>query len=164
MSEKTIRLDIVSAEEELFSADVQMVFAPAMMGEVGELAEIFQWKGDEKCNEGLKDWTDEKLIHLGEELSDILLYLVRLSDKCGIDLVAAAKRKLAINGLKYPAAAVRGKSGKYTEYKTQWRVEQASKKARKEKEEEKNRKRQRKRGEKVVEIVRKRKKRRENET
>jgi F-type H+-transporting ATPase subunit epsilon len=35
MSEKTIRLDIVSAEEELFSADVQMVFAPAMMGEVG---------------------------------------------------------------------------------------------------------------------------------
>ena len=35
MSEKTIRLDIVSAEEELFSADVQMVFAPATMGEVG---------------------------------------------------------------------------------------------------------------------------------
>ena len=35
MSDKTIRLDIVSAEEELFSADVQMVFAPAMMGEVG---------------------------------------------------------------------------------------------------------------------------------
>ena len=35
MSEKTIKLDIVSAEEELFSAQVQMVFAPAMMGEVG---------------------------------------------------------------------------------------------------------------------------------
>ena len=35
MSETTIKLDIVSAEEELFSAQVQMVFAPAMMGEVG---------------------------------------------------------------------------------------------------------------------------------
>jgi len=35
MSESTIKLDIVSAEEELFSAQVQMVFAPAMMGEVG---------------------------------------------------------------------------------------------------------------------------------
>ena len=35
MSEQTIKLDIVSAEEELFSAQVQMVFAPAMMGEVG---------------------------------------------------------------------------------------------------------------------------------
>ena len=35
MSEITIKLDIVSAEEELFSAQVQMVFAPAVMGEVG---------------------------------------------------------------------------------------------------------------------------------
>ena len=30
-----MRLDIVSAEEELFSAEVQMVYAPAEMGEVG---------------------------------------------------------------------------------------------------------------------------------
>tara|TARA_B100001175_G_C19095466_1_gene442534 strand:- start:78 stop:500 length:423 start_codon:yes stop_codon:yes gene_type:complete len=35
MSDKTIKLDIVSAEEELFSAQVQMVYAPAIMGEVG---------------------------------------------------------------------------------------------------------------------------------
>ena len=33
MTDKTIKLDIVSAEEELFSAQVQMVFAPALMGE-----------------------------------------------------------------------------------------------------------------------------------
>ena len=30
-----IRLEIVSAEEELFSEDVEMVYAPAEMGEVG---------------------------------------------------------------------------------------------------------------------------------
>ena len=35
MSDKRMRLDIVSAEEELFSAEVQMVYAPAEMGEVG---------------------------------------------------------------------------------------------------------------------------------
>ena len=35
MSDKTMRLDIVSAEEELFSAEVQMVYAPAEMGEAG---------------------------------------------------------------------------------------------------------------------------------
>ena len=35
MPDKTMRLDIVSAEEELFSAEVQMVYAPAEMGEVG---------------------------------------------------------------------------------------------------------------------------------
>ena len=31
----TIRVDIVSAEEEIYSGDVAMVFAPAVMGEVG---------------------------------------------------------------------------------------------------------------------------------
>ena len=30
-----MRLDIVSAEEELFSAEVQMIYAPAELGEVG---------------------------------------------------------------------------------------------------------------------------------
>ena len=34
MSDK-IKLDIVSAEEEIFSQDVEMIYAPAEMGEVG---------------------------------------------------------------------------------------------------------------------------------
>ncbi|MBS82656.1 MAG: F0F1 ATP synthase subunit epsilon [Gammaproteobacteria bacterium] len=34
-NENTIKLEIVSAEEELFSDNVEMVFAPADMGEVG---------------------------------------------------------------------------------------------------------------------------------
>ena len=103
----------------------------AMMGEVGEIAECFQWKGDEKCQNNLEGWKNEKLIHLGEELSDVLLYLVRLADRCNIDLAAAAARKLVINGLKYPAAAVKGRSEKYDTYKTEWRAQEASKKAKK---------------------------------
>tara|TARA_B100000427_G_scaffold319530_1_gene317855 strand:- start:77 stop:499 length:423 start_codon:yes stop_codon:yes gene_type:complete len=35
MASQTIKLEIVSAEEELFSDDVEMIFAPAEMGEVG---------------------------------------------------------------------------------------------------------------------------------
>ena len=35
MATQTIKLEIVSAEEELFSDDVEMIFAPAEMGEVG---------------------------------------------------------------------------------------------------------------------------------
>jgi F-type H+-transporting ATPase subunit epsilon len=31
----TIHIDIVSAEREIFSGDVEMVFAPAIMGEIG---------------------------------------------------------------------------------------------------------------------------------
>ncbi|CAI0556610.1 unnamed protein product [Linum tenue] len=73
----------------------------AMVGEVGELSEIFQWKGE--VPKGLPGWEEEEKVHLGEELSDVLLYLVRLSHICGIDLGKAALRKLQLNAIKYPA-------------------------------------------------------------
>ena len=66
----------------------------AMVGEVGELSEIFQWRGDEGCAPGLPLWSEEDKTHLGEEMADVLLYLVRLADRCKVDLPAAAKRKL----------------------------------------------------------------------
>nr|GMD61162.1 dCTP pyrophosphatase 1-like [Ipomoea batatas] len=71
------------------------------VGEVGELSEIFQWKGE--VPKGLPGWEETEKTHLGEELSDVLLYLVRLSDVCGIDLGKAALRKVELNALKYPA-------------------------------------------------------------
>ena len=46
----------------------------------------------------------------------MLLYLVRLADRCDVDLVAAAKDKMGKNRLKYPAALSRGSSAKYTAY------------------------------------------------
>lgn len=72
----------------------------ALVGEVGELSEIFQWKGE--VPKGLPDWDEADKEHLGEELSDVLLYLVRLADICGVDLGDAALRKIKKNGLKYP--------------------------------------------------------------
>lgn len=69
---------------------------------MGELSEIFQWKGE--VPKGLPDWKEEEKVHLGEELSDVLLYLVRLSDICGIDLGKAALRKVELNAIKYPAS------------------------------------------------------------
>ncbi len=45
----------------------------------------------------------------------MLLYLIRLSDKLGIDPVAAANRKIVANAAKYPADKARGSSKKYTE-------------------------------------------------
>lgn len=68
---------------------------------MGELSEIFQWKGE--VAKGLAGWKEEERTHVGEELSDVLLYLVRLSDMCGIDLGKAALRKMELNALKYPA-------------------------------------------------------------
>ncbi|KAK4859532.1 hypothetical protein QYF36_007013 [Acer negundo] len=73
----------------------------ALVGEVGELSEIFQWKGD--VPRGLPGWKEEEKQHVGEELSDVLLYLVRLSDICGVNLDQAVLRKLELNAIKYPA-------------------------------------------------------------
>ena len=50
------------------------------------------------------------------ELADILIYLVRLSDKLDIDLLDSCRRKMEINESKYPAGTVRGSSRKYNEY------------------------------------------------
>jgi dCTP diphosphatase len=66
--------------------------------QVGELAEIFQWKGEVANN--LPNFTPAEKHHVGEELSDVLLYLIRLADVCGVDLGKAALDKLAQNARK----------------------------------------------------------------
>ncbi|PIM98743.1 dCTP diphosphatase [Handroanthus impetiginosus] len=72
----------------------------ALVGEVGELSEIFQWKGE--VAKGLPNWTSDDKEHLEEELSDVLLYLVQLADVCGLDLGQAALTKIVKNAQKYP--------------------------------------------------------------
>ena len=82
----------------------------ALMVEAAELMEHFQWL-TEAQSAGL---SAENKQAVGEELADILLYLVRLSDRLGIDLREAALRKLEKNALKYPAEQVRGSAKKYS--------------------------------------------------
>ena len=73
----------------------------ALTGEVGELNEIFQWMTDQEAREA--GWSPVTAEHVGEELADVLLYLVRLSSVLGVDLNAAVVDKLAKNAIKYPA-------------------------------------------------------------
>lgn len=80
---------------------------------MGELSEIFQWKGE--VPRGLSDWDDDSKEHLGEELSDVLLYLVRLADVCNVDLGESALRKLEKNAQKYPVDLCKGNDKKYRE-------------------------------------------------
>jgi len=84
----------------------------ALMVEVAELMEHFQWLTEAQSG----DLADEKKAVVAEELADILLYLVRLSDKLGVDLTEAALHKMEKNAVKYPAEQVRGSSKKYSEY------------------------------------------------
>lgn len=93
----------------------------ALVGEVGEVAEIFQWKGE--VAEGLPTFSEEEKRNVSDELADVLAYLVRLADVCHVDLAQAFKAKLEKNNRKYPAELVKGSSKKYTEYKQNWSQE-----------------------------------------
>ena len=84
----------------------------ALIAEAAELIEHFQWV-DGNLSHILHENTRKSV---EEELADILIYLVRISDKLEIDLYDAVERKIAINEKKYPADKVRGSAKKYTEY------------------------------------------------
>lgn len=84
----------------------------ALMVEVAELMEHFQWLTEAQSGELASDNKQA----VAEELADVLLYLVRLSDKLGVDLREAALHKLEKNALKYPAELVRGSAKKALEY------------------------------------------------
>ena len=86
--------------------------AMALSVEAAELVEIYQWMTLEQS----ADPDGPTRERIDEELADIFLYLLRLADKAGIDLLQAAYRKIAANRLKYPADKVRGRSDKYTAY------------------------------------------------
>jgi dCTP diphosphatase len=85
--------------------------AMALAGEAGELLENFQWLTEEQSRHP----SPEVLAAAGEEIADVLLYLIRLADKLGIDPVAAADSKLLANASKYPVDKARGTAKKYTE-------------------------------------------------
>lgn len=85
--------------------------AAALSVEAAELLEHFQWLTEEQS----KALPQDRLDQVGEEIADVLLYLVRLSDKLGIDPMEAAKRKLIRNAEKYPIDRAKGSIKKYTE-------------------------------------------------
>ncbi len=85
----------------------------ALSVEVSEIVEHFQWLTEEQS----RDLPPEKLREVTEEVGDVLIYLVELSDELGIDPIKAAKEKVNANSSKYPADLVRGKAAKYTEYR-----------------------------------------------
>ena len=83
----------------------------ALIAEAAELVEHFQWLTEAES----AALSDEQRAAVALELADVLLYLVRIADRLGIDLYPAAVRKLAINEARYPADAVRGSAKKYSD-------------------------------------------------
>ena len=83
----------------------------ALTGEVGELAEIFQWMGDVEARSAGETAATAQAVK--DELADVLFYLVRLASVLKVDLNAAAVHKLRSNAVKYPVETSHGISTKY---------------------------------------------------
>ena len=81
--------------------------------EAGELLELTQWKTDAEIDALPADAGSAEALR--DECADILLYLLLIADKAGIDLAAAAREKLAKNAVKYPVDKAYGSRAKYTE-------------------------------------------------
>ena len=86
--------------------------AMAMIVEAAELVEHFQWDTLEESHE----LTPDKREKVSHELADTFVYLLRISQVLGIDLIEAANQKIELNGQKYPVDKARGSNAKYTEY------------------------------------------------
>lgn len=80
----------------------------ALVGEVGELAELFQWVPADEAVERFSD--PERQSRAGEEMADVLLYLTSLADALHIDLVEAAHRKLDAAAVRFPVEQVKGRA------------------------------------------------------
>ncbi|WP_415886600.1 nucleotide pyrophosphohydrolase [Neptuniibacter sp. QD37_6] len=105
-------LRLFSAERDWDKFHSPKNLAMALAVEASEIMEHFQWLSESES----ANLDSRKSKAVSEELADVFLYLIRLSDKLNIDLVSAANDKLEINKTKYPVELVKGKSEKYTEY------------------------------------------------
>lgn len=82
--------------------------------EVAELLELMQWKNGEE----LRTHLTERQKEVGEELSDILYWILLLAHDLHVDHGDAFMAKLAANEAKYPAEKARNSSRKYTHYQS----------------------------------------------
>ena len=78
----------------------------ALVGEVGELAELFQWIPADDVVAHFAD--PARHTRAGEEIADVLLYLLRLADVLDIDVMEAARAKQAGARERFPVEQVHG--------------------------------------------------------
>lgn len=84
----------------------------ALFKEVGELGELFQWKDSQY---GVENLTEHEMGKIEDEISDIYIYLIRLSTVLRVDLHKSSLNKIKKNELKYPVERFKGISKKYNE-------------------------------------------------
>ncbi|MBA1147486.1 nucleotide pyrophosphohydrolase [Ectothiorhodospiraceae bacterium WFHF3C12] len=83
----------------------------ALTGELGELAEHFQWLTSEQS----RALDEDRLNEVCDEVADVQIYVLLLTERLGIDLLDAVERKIDKNEQKYPVELAHGNARKYTD-------------------------------------------------
>ncbi|WP_291518150.1 nucleotide pyrophosphohydrolase [Acidovorax sp.] len=104
------RLRSFAAEREWQPFHTPKNLSTALMVEVAELAEIFQWMTPEQSLAVRHDPALKEPI--ADEVADVLLYLLQLADHAGVDLAEAVENKLVKNAIKHPVPEKNGQNGR----------------------------------------------------
>ena len=84
----------------------------ALIAEAAELVEHFQWLSEEESRNLPADKQEE----VAMELADILIFLIRIADKLGVDLTDTAWQKIQVNETRYPVELTKGSAKRASEY------------------------------------------------
>lgn len=84
--------------------------ALSLVLEATEVLEHFQWKN----GKALEKYSKENKRLIGEELADVLYWVLLMSHDLNLDILEAAEEKLAQAAQKYPVEKAKGRSAKYT--------------------------------------------------
>lgn len=79
--------------------------------EATEVLEHFQWKSPDEMSEHIVD----KKTEVGEELADVLYWVLLLANKIDLNLTEAFQKKMDKNEIKYSVEKAKGSHKKYTE-------------------------------------------------
>ncbi len=110
MDELTERVRAFADERDWQQFHTPKNLAMALAGEVGELLAEFQWLTPEQSADVMAD--PEAGARVRAEIGDVMIYLTRLTDVLGIDLVAAALAKLDEAAVRYPVEQAKGSAAK----------------------------------------------------
>ena len=80
----------------------------ALVGEVGELAELFQWVPAGDAVARFAEPARQRRV--GEEIADVLIYLLRLADVVGVEVAKATRAKLQSSHGRFAVEEVRGRA------------------------------------------------------
>ncbi|MFG2167916.1 nucleotide pyrophosphohydrolase [Micromonospora chersina] len=110
MNDLTARVRAFAEDRDWQQFHTPKNLAMALAGEVGELLAEFQWLTPEQAATVMDD--PEAGARVQAEIADVMIYLTRLADVLGIDLVESATAKLAEVAVRYPVEQVKGSATK----------------------------------------------------